>query len=496
MISSRHRGLRLYRSVCAGALITASALVANTAQATWSIILVDSRTGEIAIGSATCLTSFDLQQGASVVRVGIGAAAAQSFVDTTGRNRRLIWDELALGTDPEQILVLLEMQDPDHQTRQYGIVDVQDRAATFTGSIAGAWAGGVIGQFGTITYAIQGNVLTGEPVILAAEDAVINTPGGLPEKLMAGMEAARAMGGDGRCSCSPGDPTGCGSPPPNFQKSAHIGYMIVARPGDIEGNCNRNAGCASGDYFMNFNIAFANAGDPDPVFQLRDLFDQWRKDLRGRPDGIKSTWQIDKTTLPPDGVSQATLTFEFLDWEGNPINLPLQDVFVAHNFATSDLVTLIGPARDLGGGKYAVTITSRPMREGVDQYLITADDGIRPVQLTPAPELTVMVPPGGFRLNDPEPGIAGQSNEICIEGGTPDSPVFFLGGIDLGVTRTSCGFVGITVPRIVGKAIVGADGTACSSGIVHSSFAGRTVYLQTVQSQGCNITNLVQWTFQ
>ncbi len=38
-------------------------LVAPAAQATWSIIIIDTRTKEIAIGSATCLTNFDLRRG-------------------------------------------------------------------------------------------------------------------------------------------------------------------------------------------------------------------------------------------------------------------------------------------------------------------------------------------------------------------------------------------------------------------------------------------------
>src|SRR5262245_24840905 len=100
------------------------ALVAGTLNATWSIILVDTPTGEIAIASATCLPGFDLEQGACVIVVGRGAAAAQSFVDTTGQNRQLIFAQLQAGTSPTQILAMLAASDASHQTRQYGIVDV------------------------------------------------------------------------------------------------------------------------------------------------------------------------------------------------------------------------------------------------------------------------------------------------------------------------------------------------------------------------------------
>src|SRR5690606_41826022 len=143
----RHDAGMLRRSL---ALLLAVALLARPIGATWSIILVDVRTGEIAIASATCLANFDLAVGVPVVVVGVGAGAAQSFVDTTGRNRILIRDQLRLGTDPRQILQLLAQQDPGHQTRQYGIVDVSGRAVGFTGSGAGAWAGDRTGRIGDI----------------------------------------------------------------------------------------------------------------------------------------------------------------------------------------------------------------------------------------------------------------------------------------------------------------------------------------------------------
>ena len=73
------------------------------------------------------------------------------------------------------------------------------------------------------------------PVVSAAEGAILNTQGDLAEKLMAAMEAAYAFGGDGRCSCSNADPTGCGAPPSGgFVRTADVGYMLVGRLGDRE----------------------------------------------------------------------------------------------------------------------------------------------------------------------------------------------------------------------------------------------------------------------
>lgn len=216
--------------------------VAPVAQATWSIILIDTRTREVGIASATCLTGFDLRQGSPVVVTGVGAAAAQSFVESTMVTRTYIRDRLLEGQAPADIIAGLPSVDPNHQRRQYGIADVFGRGTTFTGSFAGAWAGGVSGQFsythadrtGTMAYAIQGNVLTGEAVITSALLAAQSTPGDLPARLMAAMQAARAQGGDGRCSCDPESPTSCGAPPAIFTTSAQIGYVIVARLGDTD----------------------------------------------------------------------------------------------------------------------------------------------------------------------------------------------------------------------------------------------------------------------
>jgi hypothetical protein len=212
---------------------TALTLAAGAASATWSIVLINTRTGEVGVASATCLENFDLRANTPVLLCGVGGATAQSFVDSTGQNRVLIRDRLLAGVDPAQILAELSTFDSGHQTRQYGIADVRGRAVTFSGTSAAAWAGGRTGRIGDFVYAVQGNILTGAPVVDQAVDAIISTPGDLPAKLMASMEAARAMGGDGRCSCSSG-PTNCGSPPPSFTKSAHIAYLMVSRFADLD----------------------------------------------------------------------------------------------------------------------------------------------------------------------------------------------------------------------------------------------------------------------
>ncbi len=363
-------------------------LATPNVSATWSIILVDHQSKEVAIGSATCLLNFNLRRYLPVVRVDQGAAAAQSFIDLSGQNRVLIWEELQAGTDPAAMLDLLEAQDDDHQTRQYGIVDTQGRAVTFSGTDNGAYANGVTGSIGSIVYAIQGNVITGQAVIDAAEAAVLDTPGAIPEKLMAAMEAAYAMGGDGRCSCSDADPTGCGAPPPTFEKSAHCGFMIVTRRGDIDGTCNGGSlPCANGTYYLALNISFQLADDPDPVLQLRDQFDAWRSDLVAAPDAVESTATVLEDDKVVNNGAARTLRIQVNDWQGLPV-ASAAAVTVSHE-ADSASASTIGTVIDLGGGAYEVALTATAA-VGVDRFAVQVTDSLGVVRhLIPSPRLLV-----------------------------------------------------------------------------------------------------------
>jgi hypothetical protein len=366
-------------------------LLAGPVFGTWSIIIVNLATGEVAIGSATCLTTFDLLQLSPVMVVGVGGAAAQSYIDIGAVNRLFIRDQLLLGTPPAQILAMLAVLDPGHQTRQYGIVDTLGGFVSFTGSSAGAYAGHITGQVGTLRYAIQGNVLTGQPVLLMAEQAILNTPGDLAAKLMASMQAARAMGGDGRCSCSPGNPTGCGSPPASFTKSAHIGYMIISRPGDLDGPCASAPGCAAGTYYMKHDVAYQTTAAADPVIQLQTLFNAWRASWTGRPDHFLSTVGFNPPSLPADGITQTFATVQLKDWQGTNVGGTGATVTVTLSPSSTASVQ-IGAVTALGGGAYGFPVTAGAVA-GTASFDVTVNDGQGPVVLWPRPSISVSADP-------------------------------------------------------------------------------------------------------
>ena len=86
--------------------------------------------------------------------------------------------------------------DPGRDHRQVGIVDGEGTAASHTGPACLEWAGGLTGD----GYAIQGNVLTGEDVVLAMqaawEESDPETP--LARRLLAALTAGDDAGGDRR----------------------------------------------------------------------------------------------------------------------------------------------------------------------------------------------------------------------------------------------------------------------------------------------------------
>jgi uncharacterized Ntn-hydrolase superfamily protein len=125
-------------------------------------------------------------------QAGSGAVATQSFANTSFGPRGL--NLMASGLSARKALKELLNDDPDKDLRQIGLVDQKGGAATFSGGGCFAWAGGLTGK----GYAIQGNILAGEKVILAMEKAFLKAKGELPTRLFAALRAGDRAGGDRR----------------------------------------------------------------------------------------------------------------------------------------------------------------------------------------------------------------------------------------------------------------------------------------------------------
>ncbi|MEZ4417674.1 MAG: DUF1028 domain-containing protein [Gemmatimonadota bacterium] len=269
---------RLPRTAFLSAL--ASILLPVSLSATWSVIAVDSRTGQVIIASATCVPqerlygfpSEGLMDVQAIVVPGVGVAAAQAGVDRTRRNQSLIYRELKRGTAPEQIIEMLSA-DSAFQSRQFGIVDMQGRCAGHSGSRNGQaslWQADSIPELG-IYFSVQGNILTSDDVVHEAVTAFKAEGGTMADRVMAAMEAADAAGGDSRCSCST-DPV---LEAPCTHKTAHVAYIRGAEPTGVDG--------ASREFFINVTDQDIRPGEnANPVTTLRMRYERWKAEGGGR----------------------------------------------------------------------------------------------------------------------------------------------------------------------------------------------------------------------
>ncbi len=157
---------------------------------TFSLVAADPASGEIGVAVASKFLSV----GAVVpwVRARAGAIATQAFANTAFGPRALAL--LERGADPEDIVRELIANDADRDDRQFGIVAVDGRAATFTGARCIVHAVGVTGN----GFAAQGNCLAGPAVAEALARTFEATRGHLSDRLVAALRAAQAQGGDKR----------------------------------------------------------------------------------------------------------------------------------------------------------------------------------------------------------------------------------------------------------------------------------------------------------
>lgn len=160
------------------------------AVSTFSIVAVDVHTGEVGVA----VQSKFLAVGAAVpwVSADAGAVATQSWANTSFGPNGLA--KLRSGLHPEIVLQELLADDADVEQRQVGLVDLNGRSATFTGSQCFPYAGGIAGE----GFACQGNILAGSAVVENMAASFSSLEGPLPERLLKALQAGQQAGGDRR----------------------------------------------------------------------------------------------------------------------------------------------------------------------------------------------------------------------------------------------------------------------------------------------------------
>ena len=273
--SRQSRGV--FRRLLATVLMLALSPAALSA--TWSVIAIDTRTGQVIIASATCVAQgsfagfpakglMDIQ---AIVVPGVGVAAAQAGVDGTRANQQLIYAELKKGTPPDEIIEMLS-EDPRFANRQFGIVDIRGRCAGHSGSRNTASSLAVADSIPAdgIYFSVQGNILASDDVVHLAVEAFKAEGGTMADRVMAAMEAADAAGGDGRCTCE-SEPI---PEAPCDGKTSHVAYLLVADADDPEGESFND-----GEYSLFIDVTDENI-EPDenanPIITLRMRYDRWK----------------------------------------------------------------------------------------------------------------------------------------------------------------------------------------------------------------------------
>ena len=265
-----------------------SLLAPATARATWSVIAIDAKTGQVIIASATCVrqSAFpqrqpnparDLMDVQAVIVPGVGVAACQAGADNTRANQMLVYTELRKGTSPAQILELLK-QDPNIERRQFGILAIpngttitaQNNMVGFNGANNSQSSLYFGGQVGDIYYQVLGNTLLGYDVVQKAALAFTRATGTMADRVMAAMEAADENGGDKRCNC--------GNNPLDFvpcdNKTAHVAYIAIAEKTDVVGVTHND-----GKYFAYLSVTdndIVKGESANPVKTLRMRYAAWK----------------------------------------------------------------------------------------------------------------------------------------------------------------------------------------------------------------------------
>ena len=220
-------------------------------QDTFSIVAIDSITGEVGSAGASCVdmftTVFPTNDFLGQLIPGVGAINTQAYYEYT--NQTNATNRMNMGDTPSQIIDWLVVNDVQSspELRQYGIVAMVNgspQAAAYTGTSTDNYKNHIIGD----NYAIQGNILLGQEVLDSMEARFMNESGDLTCKLMAALQGANMPGADTRCSVN--------------GTSSLFAFIKVSQPTDAFGSPSFNVSVRTHE---NSNI--------EPIDSLQIMFD-------------------------------------------------------------------------------------------------------------------------------------------------------------------------------------------------------------------------------
>lgn len=227
-------------------LIVLTTLFSTHCYATWSIIAVDRKTGEIGIVGASC--TFDVSGIASIVP-GKGAIVVQAGSSYFARMKGV--ELMNNGATLEEILEAMMNDEFQPERQQYGIIilDSNTKPLVYSGSEIQQWKGEKLDD----DFSVMGNILPGEQVILNAYKAFDeNRDKTLAERLMLALKAGEEAGGDKRCETQ-------------YARSA---FIMVYKPED--------------GAILKLAIQGLEKGGKPAVTLLNEQFNFWRKEEKDK----------------------------------------------------------------------------------------------------------------------------------------------------------------------------------------------------------------------
>jgi uncharacterized Ntn-hydrolase superfamily protein len=220
-------------------------------QDTFSIVAIDSITGEVGSAGASCVdmftTGIPTNDFLGQLIPDVGAINTQAYYIPA--NQTNATNRMNMGDTPSQIIDWLVVNDVQSTPglRQYGIVAMVNgspQTAAYTGTSTDNYKNHIIGD----NYTIQGNILLGQEVLDSMEARFMNESGDLTCKLMAALQGANIAGADTRCS-------GNGT-------SSLFAFIKVAQPTDMFGSPS-----------FNISVRTHSNSNIEPIDSLQIMFD-------------------------------------------------------------------------------------------------------------------------------------------------------------------------------------------------------------------------------
>lgn len=269
----RYRGVPIRSRAFALAIVASIAAcgpeaVSELDMTTWSIVALDPQSGDVGVAMASCVPETHGDAVGALVP-GVGVAATQAAWNLENRNR--VYEALQEGLGAQAVIDRVLAADSATARRQYGVVTLRDgvvEIAGFTGDGASNWAG-IHSDLGRAVTA-QGNTLVSEAVVADALAAFLrDDPAGrntLADRLMRGLEAGSAAGGDVRCNRD------------GITSTAATAMILVARGGDAP-YASENIGMTDQGTPRAPWLAISHTTPregPNPIVEVRRRFDAWR----------------------------------------------------------------------------------------------------------------------------------------------------------------------------------------------------------------------------